>query len=495
MLAYALIASQLIILFYFTYFGIYNYIYSFASLIRTKLPHVKNPQGKVAIVIVSFNEKEVIKDTILACEQLTYSDKTIIVGDDSNDGVTYPLLKKLAQKRNCAQVIDESFIRKGKTEVWEGKEFVLFHRINNEGFKAGNLKELERYLHARGFEYMFLLDADYRPQKNAIERSLSVLLADDKLAFVQSKREYSHPKLSWLQHCLALSEESCYFVDLPGRQATGDPILFTGCCTLFRLDHLAKAEGFRPGHLTEDIDLTNRLYLLGYKGAYLESVSSEGEVPPNYQAYRKQQERWTMGTAHTLRDYFIPIITSKKLRLREKIGLLRQDLYYSSAAAIELSMILSLFSLFFMTANTDNYHAVFYKYILQYIGLPYTALLLLALASNFLPPLITCIKKKEWKDLILIPYATWLSWSLLHTSFWANIKGFLRVKQNWFLTPKTNRKRMHIALRRSHFLKAANALTLIILCGVYWLEWSRLGWLDPYAFFWIPSLVVGTLYS
>ncbi len=44
-------------------------------------------------------------------------------------------------------------------------------------------------------------------------------------------------------------------------------------------------------------------------------------------------------------------------------------------------------------------------------------------------------------------------------------------------------------------MKAANLTTLILLCGVYYTEWSILGWLDPYALFWIPALVVGTVYS
>lgn len=495
MIAAILLGLQITLLAYFLFFGAYNYIYSAASLFSKKPPKGRIGNEKVAVVIVSFNEKTVIEDTIKACEKLTYKNKTIIVGDDSNDGETYPLLERIAKEKGCNALTDKKFLNNGKTTVLESEKFVLFHRTNNDGFKAGNLKELEAYLIERGYKYLFLLDADYRPSQDSIERCLETINANPKLAFVQAQRTYSHPKLTYLQHCLAINEESCYRVDLPGRQAVNDPILFTGCCTLFRMDTLKKAEGFRPGHLTEDIDLTNRLYILGYKGAYIETSTSEGEVPPNYPAYRKQQERWTMGTAHTLRDYFTRIVLSKKLKLHEKLGLLRQDLYYSSAIAIELSILLSLPALFFLSANTDVYQAVTYRYYLQYAGIPYTILLFLALGSNFIPLLITCVKKREWKDIALIPYATWLSWSLLHTSFWANIKGFLRVKQNWFLTPKTNRKQVKIALRKNHAIKLFNTATLVLLCALYWLEWTYLGWLDPYAFFWVPALVVGIAHS
>jgi len=492
MIAFILIALQVLLLGYFCYFGFYNYLYGFASIYKHPLLKAKNISNKkVAVVIVSYNEKEVIADTIKACEQLSYENKVIIVGDDSNDYETIRVLENIAEKKGCRKIRGFGT----NSEIFESQKFVIFHRHKNEGFKAGNLKEMEAYLKSRGFDYMYLLDADWRPQKDAIERCLEVIEADSAIAFVQTKRVGYHGKTSFLQRCLALNEDGCYYVDQPGRQAVGDPILFTGCCTLFRLEHLYAAEGFKPGHLTEDIDLTNRFYLMGYKGAYLDDVENEGEVPPHYPAFRKQQERWTMGTARTLREYFWPIIKSNKLSWTEKLGQIRQNMYFTSPVAIEFSIILAFISVFLITAKVDSIAISQYQYYLERITVPYSTVLFAALASNFVAPLMVIIKKKDYLNFLAMPYATWLSWSVLHTYFLANIKGFFGVKAEWSLTPKTNRKIVNLKTKWHLGIKLANLATLLMLFTIYSIEWYELGWTDIYAFFWVPALIVGVFLS
>jgi len=342
MLALILLILQLLLLAYFLFFSFYLFRYGYASVfLKPKIKKVKYSNAKVAVVIVSYNEGEVLKDTLAACEKLTYKNKVIICADDSNDGKTNALLLKIAKEKGAKQLLKTDYIDHGKTEVFAADDFVLFHRLHNVGFKAGSLKELETYLKANDFEYMYLLDADWEPQPDAIERCLEVIEADKKIGFVQTKRISYYGEQENLQRCLALNEDGNYYVDLPGRQNIGDMILFSGCCTLFRLKSLYKTEGFRPGHITEDIDLTNRFYLLGYKGVYLENVENIGDVPYHYTAYRRQQDRWARGTARVFKEYFWPIIFSKKMNLKEKLSLLRQNSYYTTSVAIELSIFLA----------------------------------------------------------------------------------------------------------------------------------------------------------
>ncbi len=494
MIAEIVVGLSVFLLLYYCFFGFYNYLYAFASLYTPKLKKVKSSNLKTAVVIVSFNEHHVIADTIRECEKLTYKNKVIIVGDDSTDTKTYPLLVKIAQKYGCKKLTDPILTGNGTRDVWESSKFVLFHRHSNHGYKAGHLKELETYFKAKGFDYMYLLDADWWPQKDAIERCTEVIEANDKLAFVQTKRVSYHGDMTPWEHCIALSEDGCYIVDLAGRQAIGDPILFTGCCTLFRLSQLYKAEGFTPGHMTEDIDLTNRFYLLGLKGAYLPDVENEGEVPPHYHALRSQQERWTMGTARTLKEYFWPIIKSNKLSIKEKLGQLRQNAYYSSAVAIELSVVLAVIAAM-LSINPESIQGAAFQYYFSFIGMPYTVLIFLALASNFIAPIMVVIKRKEWRNLMYIPVSTWLSWSLLHTYFIANIKGFFNIKRDWSVTPKGTRKKIEHHRQYHYHIKFINLLTLVMLISVYGIEWYNLNVLDPFAFFWIPALVTGIFMS
>jgi len=94
---YLLLGAQLLLLGYFCFFAVYKYFYAFSSLRKVDLPTTKPSGKKVAVVIVSYNEKEVIKDTIEACEELSYENKVIIVGDDSNDKETYALLSNMVK--------------------------------------------------------------------------------------------------------------------------------------------------------------------------------------------------------------------------------------------------------------------------------------------------------------------------------------------------------------------------------------------------------------
>src|SRR4051794_39097369 len=136
-------------------------------------------EPKVAVVIACFNERDVIADTVAACEQLSYPQATVVVADDSRDPDTVALLRGMARDRGATPVPAGPGV-----EVHSGPGFVLFHREENAGFKAGSLKALEGYLHDAGFEYMYLLDADWRPQRDALERCLELFAAPD-IAFVQ----------------------------------------------------------------------------------------------------------------------------------------------------------------------------------------------------------------------------------------------------------------------------------------------------------------------
>lgn len=495
MIALLLFIAQILLVSYFSVFAFYNYLYSFASLRKKTLKTVKHNNPKVAVVIVAYNESNVIADTVVACEKLSYPNLQIILADDSDSGVSIEVLRQIRQERGCKRVYPEEYNNRKHINIYESKGFTLFHRTKKAGFKAGCLKDLESYLKANDFEYMYLLDAEWWPQDDAVDRLVEVIEADKNLAYVQARRENGHGAMKFLQRCIALSDNGCYYVDLEGRQAVGDPILFTGCCTLFRLEHMYASGGFLPGHLTEDIDLTNRIYLAGFKGAYVGAVQNDGEVPPNYYAFRRQQDRWATGTARALKEYFWPIIRSKKLSFKEKFSLLRQNAYYTSSVAIEVSIVLALLSLLLMVWSPDSYQGALYVAYMYSIRWPYTVALLVALLSGFLPVIMTCIKRRSLEDLWVIPSATWLSWSLLHTYFMANMKGFFNIKQDWFLTPKSNRNSVTLTSRRDTRIKMLNLVTACVLVAIYGIQWIHYSRIDIYAFFWLPALIKGLWFS
>lgn len=493
-MAIFLFSLQILLLGYFLFFAFFNYLYAIASFFYRSPQPGKISGKRIGIVIVSFNEKEVLLHTLKACENMTYPDKTIIVGDDSNDGETYPLLLNWIQERGGRKIPDQTVSKHHQhAEIWQTPDarYVIFHRHHNHGFKAGNLVEITRFLQRHNIEYMYLLDADWRPQPDSLERALSVLESEENYAFVQTRRLHYNRLSGIFQHCASLSEETEYEVELVGRQVMKHPILFTGCCTLFRLRAIEDAGSFTPGHLTEDIDLTNRLYLRGWHAAYLPDVANQGEIVPSYRALVRQQERWAQGTARTFQDFLRGVINSVHMTWMQRLSLVRQNMYYTTAVAIELAILLALISVGWITFFPDSYQANLFVLYMSRIGRPYQILLLIALFSNMFPIIIAIFKRRHYHELLFVPFSTWLSWSLIHTYFWANVKGFLRVKSNWFKTPKTSGRRMKIFVQSTPLRLAFNTLTLGVFLLIYGIQWYHYGYIDPYAYFWIPAMAVG----
>ena len=496
-----LMTVPILLLLYFGFFAACNYAYAFAALSRRRPPTVPlRPDASVAVVIVSFNEREVIADTVAACERLSFQNKTVIVGDDSKDPETIAILRELAAERGCVRAESARYAGTD-VELWESPGFVVFHRAENVGFKAGNLATLQEYLQQRGFSHMYLLDADWRPQVDAIERCLEVIEVDPAIGYVQTKRLYHYGRTDHFQRCLALNEESCYLSDLPGRQRLGHMILFSGCCAMFDLPALYAVGGFQSGHLTEDIDLSNRFYLAGYRGVYLEDVANIGEVPPNYKAFRRQQERWAIGSARTFKEYFLPVLRSR-LSLRTKLSLLRQNAYYTAALGIEVSALWSLLVVVFATVGTRAGWAVPEpEGLTRIIGYGLAPVMLLTLFSGVVPLIVTTVKKREWVNLTYIPAACWIALSVVHTYAIANVKGFRNTAQTWFVTPKTNRKKGAVVVRAARRMRGLNLMTLGALTATYLAVYrdapgsSSLAMVAMYALLWIPAMVIASLKS
>ncbi len=499
MLALILVAVNLLLLSYFLFFAFFNYLYTFASFFYREPEKVPHSGKRIAVVVVSYNESAVLLQTLKACERLAYENKSIIAADDSDDGETFPLLRKWIQEKG-GKPLSAAYCAKhyGGAEVWTTpkKEFVLIHRYTKSGFKAGSLRNVQQYLQRQKIQYMYLLDADWLPDRSALSDTLSVLEANDELAFVQTKRLHYNRLQGVLQHAASISEESGYEVEYEGRQVLGHPMLFTGCCTLFRVRAIKDVGGFTSGHLTEDIDLTNRFYLRGWKGAYLSTVANQGEVAPTYRSLIRQQERWAQGTARSLREFFSDVISSVHLSWPERISLLRQNLYYFTAVAIELSLLSAVISVAWLGFAPESYQANLYLYYMSRLSGPYMVLLFVALISNFLPLFVAAVRRRHFRELPYVFFTSWLFWSLLHTYFWANLKGLLGIQSDWFKTPKTaGKKTAADATRLPKKRLVLNVCTLMIFLLLYFFEWQVYGWISPYAYFWVPAMAVGILSS
>jgi len=498
------LAIQSLFLATFSFFAFFNYLYGIASLWRPRFRRTRPSGKKVAIVIVSFNEKYVLEETVRACEALSYPNKVIVLGDDSTDPEVVDQIRRFAASQGCKKVQNHSFCQEMKgvdgrlceepIEIWESPGFVLFHRPCNAGFKAGNLEKVLQYLADRNIDYMYLLDADWHPQPDAIERTLEVLEAYEDVAFVQTKRISFPVGMNLFQKYVALAEEGCYYVDFEGRQVLGHPILFSGCCTLFRLDAVARVDGFTPGHLTEDLDLTNRLWLDGWKGIYLGNVINHGEVPFSYDHYRRQQERWAAGSARAFRDFFWPILGTKRLNWIEKLSAIRQNAYFTTTLLTGLAIVMGMVTVLFLSLGWNTYSVEYYLYVMGVFKVPFVILLYWCILANFIEPLIMILsKKRRYRELFHLPMMVWYAWGVLTTYVVGNIKGLFGFKLDWFRTPKFLRSRVGHLPRLPASMRAFNLCTCLALTCFYFSQGWVFGWFDEFSLLLIPAFMLASI--
>ena len=502
--AIILLSVQSCLLGLFTFFAFFNYLYGIASLWKSRILRTQISGRKIAVVIVSFNEEFVIKDTVRACDALSYSNKLILLADDSTDPLVVEKHRSLAKSRGCREVKDHSFFQEIKTdngqlnreplEIWESPDFVFLHRASNIGFKGGALQKVQEYLRSRNIEFMYLLDADWHPQIDALERTLEVIEAYEDVAFIQTKRIANPKGISLFQKCISLYEEGCYYVDFEGRQKLGHPMLFSGCCTLFKLSAVAEVGGFLPGHLTEDLDLTNRLWLGGWKGKYLTNVVNYGELPFTYDHFRRQQERWAAGTARCLRDHWRPLLKTRQFSWFEKLSALRQNAYFSTTLLTGFGILLAMLTVLWLSLFWNTYAVEYYLYIFTPISTPFLALVYLCFFSNFIEPIIMVIvKKRNFREVLHIPMIVWYAWSVLPTYVVGNVKGLLGIELNWFRTPKFSRTDVIHVAKSPAYVRAFNMLICGLLLFFYFSEGWIFGWFDEFILVLLPAFLIGSM--
>ena len=495
---------QLICLSVFVVFAFFNYLYAFASLRKSSIPRTKHSGDEVAVVIVAYNEKFVLERTIKGCEQLTYPNRFTVLADDSTDPEIIKQIRQFAIERGCQQLLNHSFtqeiysdygeVRCEPIEIWESKDFVLFHRPSKDGFKAGSLQKLHEYLEHRRTKYMYLLDADWKPQADTLERTLEVLEAQDDVAFVQTKRVAFPYGMNVFQKYIALSEEGCYYVDFEGRQVLNHPALFSGCCTLLRLSSVAQVGGFTPGHLTEDIDLTNRFWMAGLKGIYLGDVVNYGEVPFELDHFRRQQERWCAGTARVLREFFWPIIKSNKMSVSAKCSALRQNAYYATPVLTGAVIIFGMATVWWLAVGWNSYEVEYYLYLLSFVKLPFILAIILCLLSNLIEPFVMIVfKRRSYRDLFHFPMMLWYGWSVMLTYILANLKGFFRTNLDWFRTPKFLRGQVGPISGSSAAVRLVNLSVCTTFIAFYFTEGWIFGWFDMWGLLLVPAFLIASM--
>ena len=220
------------------------------------------------------------------------------------------------------QVLDDSTdetaqIAAAAVQGWRRQGVNIRHiqRGTRKGFKAGALAYgMER----TDAEYMAIFDADFIPRPDFLRRTVPVLYADDGLSFVQARWGHTNRSHSLLTFLQSLSIDGHFAVEQYSRWKLGYFFNFNGTAGVWRKAAMIDAGGWHDETLTEDLDLSVRAFLRGWRAAYVRDVEAPAELPVSFDAYRRQQHRWARGSFECAYKY-VPTIWRSTLSWWQKV--------------------------------------------------------------------------------------------------------------------------------------------------------------------------------
>ena len=265
---------------------------------RSEAARWDGPLPHVTVQLPIYNEANVVERLIDAACSFDYpTDRLEIqVLDDSDDETT-----SLA-----AQQVKE----------WRSRGIDIRHvrRSDREGFKAGALAYGTNL--ARG-EFLLVLDADFVPPSDLIRRLLPPF-SDENVGAVQAAWDHLDRGRSWLTRAQALFLDAHFAIEHEARYRANLFFNFNGSAGIWRRQCIEDAGGWHSDTLTEDVDLSYRAQLAGWRFAFLGEVRVGAELPLSLSAVEVQQSRWTQGGIQNARK-LLPRVWNADLPLEVKL--------------------------------------------------------------------------------------------------------------------------------------------------------------------------------
>lgn len=268
--------SLLIILF------LYGMNFLYLTWIASRTPAADPPLPEmttlpyVGVHLPIFNELYVAERLINAAAQMDWDRDhlEILVLDDSTDET-------------------REIVRKA-VEFWRGRGVNIqhVHRTDRSGYKAG---ALAAGLEQSKAEFIAYFDADFVPPRDFLRRTIPYFI-DPKLGFLQTRWGHLNRDYSLLTFLQSLSIDGHFMVEQFARSRGGFWFNFNGTGGVWRREAILDAGGWTQETLTEDLDLSYRVFFKGWQAQYLREVVSPAELPVTFSAYRRQQHRWAKGS-------------------------------------------------------------------------------------------------------------------------------------------------------------------------------------------------------
>ncbi|MCE3295833.1 MAG: hypothetical protein K0R65_1547 [Crocinitomicaceae bacterium] len=253
----------------------------------------------VTVQLPMFNEMYVAERIIDKVAEFDYPRDRfeIQVLDDSTDETVELIAKKVAEV------------------AARGVDIVHIHRVDRTGYKAGALDAaMDR---VKG-EFIAIFDSDFVPEKDFLQKTIPYF-AESNVGVVQTRWGHINKDYSILTELQAFGLNGHFAIEQGGRNAAGHYINFNGTGGVWRKKCIEDAGGWEHDTLTEDLDLSYRAQIKGWKFVYREDVIAPAELPITMSALKNQQHRWMKGGAECFRKMAWRIVSAKGVKKMDKI--------------------------------------------------------------------------------------------------------------------------------------------------------------------------------
>ncbi len=257
---------------------------------RAKARPLPERLPRVTVQLPIYNEMHVVERLLESVVAIRYPKELLEVQvlDDSADETCAIARRAVARYREL------------------GYDVQYIHREERTGYKAGALAAGLRI--ARG-ELLLIFDADFVAPPDILEKTVGSF-ADPEVGMVQVRWGHINRDYSLLTQVQSIMLDGHFVMEHGGRSRSGRFFNFNGTAGIWRREAIEDAGGWQHDTLTEDLDLSYRAQLRGWRFAYLQDLVSPAELPVEMNAFKAQQERWAKGSVQTLKKLLPRVLAS-----------------------------------------------------------------------------------------------------------------------------------------------------------------------------------------
>ncbi len=357
----------------------------------------------------------------------------------------------------------------------QGFQIEQVRRAVRQGFKAGALKDGNNQ--AKG-EFLAIFDADFLPRPDFLKKTIPHF-KDSSVGVVQTRWEHINEDYSLITRLQALQLNVHFTVEQVGRMEGNHFLQFNGTAGIWRRKTIEDAGGWEADTLTEDLDLSIRSQLKGWKIKFLEDVSVPSELPAEMNSLKSQQFRWMKGGAETARK-MLPIVWNSNMSFGKKAQTTLHLLASTVFVFVFITAISSVPLLYTVNVLTrygfnKDFYTVFFVGIMSITAIYYVANIQSAARKDSAP---IAIFRFLWQ----YPLFLALSMGMSYHNTIAVIEGWRGKKSAFIRTPKFNIKSGKDGFSANKYVKKKLSVHTIVegflalyflsavIWGAYWGE-------------------------